>query len=385
MHVLLPCNSASLGGAERYIIDLANGLVERGVEVTMAFSGPVLHKPGPVEQVRHLELNFFKRGSRLGLLRFITDLPAGRKLFKYIRDAKVDVINTALVGSGVWGWIAGRLQNIPIFYTPMQVLGNATKWEHFLHSSRTGVLAVKWLDLHFIAVSSYISWELANLGKVPKNHIYTVPLGVNLCKFRPNAPDNKLKEELALGPGPVMGTIGRLHRVKGCHKILAAMPSVLKICPQAQLLIVGDGAERENLERQAKELRVRKNVIFTGWRTDTADMTDLMDLYVSGTDGPNMGLSAMQAMAQGKPLVYFVKDELEERMARDTVRQGINGYTVPTNEPDNAGEIIGRMLADRDKLKQMGLASRDIAEKEFDWDLHVSRVLEIYQSILKRK
>jgi glycosyltransferase involved in cell wall biosynthesis len=351
----------------------------------MAFSGPVLHKPGPVEQVRQLELNFFKRGRGLGLLRFVTDLPAGKKLYKYIRDAKIDVINTDLEGSGIWGWLAGRASKVPIVHTPMQVLGNFSGWVHFLYSSRIGSLILKSLRLHFIALSGYLAWEYANQGRVPANQIHKVVVGVDLEEFKPMAPDASIKAALKMGPGPVLGMIGRLYRDKGCHKVIAAMPGVLRFCPAAQLLLVGDGPERENLEKQAQDIGVRKNVIFTGWRTDTKEMTALIDLFVSGTNGPNMGISVLQAMAQGKPLILFVKDDLEERMAADTVRNDINGYMVPTNEPDKAGEIIGRLLSNKDKLEQMGLASRKIAEKEFDWNHHVSGVLEVYNSLLSGK
>lgn len=132
---------------------------------------------------------------------------------------------------------------------------------------------------------------------------------------------------------------------------------------------------------QVRDLQVQDNVIFAGWRTDTVEMMALMDAYIQTGDGPNLGLSALQAMAQAKPLVVFASDELEKRMAEDTVQEGINGYIVPTKEPEKAGEIIGRMLTNSQKIKEMGLASRQLAEERFDWDLHVSKVIEVYEKL----
>jgi len=109
-----------------------------------------------------------------------------------------------------------------------------------------------------------------------------------------------------------------------------------------------------------------------------------MDVYIQATDGPNLGLSALQAMFQAKPLAVFAADELEEKMAADTVEHGINGYIVPTNEPDKAGETIGKMLNNSQLLKEMSLASRRMAEERFDWNLHVSKVIEIYQGLKDR-
>jgi len=374
----------SLGGAERYLIDLANSLVERDIKVTMAFDGPVLHKPGPVDEIRRLEVKRCTRLGHLGIFRLIVDLPVGKRLYRYIRDAGVDIVNTVMMDTGIWCWLVGRLVRVPIVHTPMQVFGNYTRLERLLIGSRAGAKIVKFLGIDFIAVSDYFAWELTNVGKVPATRIYTVTMGIESNKFKPKAADDRIRKALGLGLGPVIGSVARLYRVKGYHKIIAAMPAILRICPEAQLLIVGDGPQRQALEAQAKELRVQDNIIFAGWRTDTVEMTTLMDVYIQATDGPNLGLSALQAMFQAKPLAVFAADELEEKMAADTVEHGINGYIVPTNEPDKAGETIGKMLNNSQLLKEMSLASRRMAEERFDWNLHVSKVIEIYQGLKDR-
>ena len=384
MHVLLVCHELKIGGAERYLIDLANSLVERDIKVTMAFGGPVLHKPGPVGEVRHLEINQYECSCRLGPLRLIVDSPIGKQLCSYIRKTNVNIVNSVMLYLGFWSGLAGRFLGVPTVHTSMHVFGNYLPIERLLIGSKVGTNVIKLLRLNFIAVSDYFAWELANLGKVPANRIYTASLGVDLEKFKAGSGDNRIRKALGLGHGPVISSIGRLHRVKGCHKIISAMPSIQRICPEAQLLIVGDGPMRTSLEAQVKNLGVQDSVIFAGWRTDTVEMTALMDAYIQTGDGPNLGLSTLQALAQGKPLVVFAKDELEQRMASDTVCEGVNGHIVPTNEPERAGEIIGKMLTDNQRLKEMGLASRKLAEKRFDWQLHVSKVIEIYQRLIDR-
>lgn len=389
MHVLLVCNTMALGGAERYLIDLANSLVERGIEVTMAYEGPVLHKARPVDQVRYLDIKLCRRFGKLGPLRLIVDMPVGWKFYSYIHRADVDIVNTVMMDTGIWCWLAGRFLGVPTVHTPMHVYDNYATPERLLYGTRVGVQTMKFLRLHFIAVSDYCAWELANRTKVPAGHIHVATTGVDLRRFRPGAADDRIRKELGLGHGPVIGSIGRLaqvkfgkvYRGKGNQKIIAAMPAILRICPEAQLLIVGDGPMREPFEAQVRDLQVQDNVIFAGWRTDTLEMTALMDAYIQTGDGPNLGLSALQAMAQAKPLVVFASDELEKRMAEDTVQEGINGYIVPTKEPEKAGEIIGRMLTNSQKIKEMGLASRQLAEERFDWDSHVSKVIEVYEKL----
>ena len=382
MHVLLVCHAMRLGGAERYTMDLANNLVERGIKVTVAYGGPVLHKPGFADEVKHLEINVVR--GHISLLRLIADLPVGKRLYRFIRDSDVDIVNTMMMDCGFWCWLAGRYLGVPNVHTQMQVFRHNTGLERFLFGSRVGTKLLRFLRFNFLAMSDYYAWEYANIGKVPTGRIHTASMGIDLNKFVPKLADDKIREELGLGNGPVIGAIARLQRVKGCHKIIAAMPTVLQICPETQLLLVGDGPQRQALEDQAKELGVEDNVIFTGWRTDTLEMNAQMDVYIQTTDGPNLGLSPLQAMSQAKAQVVFTEDELEEKMAKDTVQEGVNGYIVPTNEPRKAGEIIGKMLTDRQKLKKMGLASRRLAEEKFDWDLHVSKVIEIYQELIDK-
>lgn len=256
MHVLLVCNMMALGGAERYLIDLANSLVERGIRVTMAYEGPVLHKAGPVDEVHHLEIKLCRRFGSLGVFRPFFDWPLGFRFYNYMRKANVDIVNTVMIDSGIWCWLASRYLGVPIVHTPMTVFGNYPYMERFLFVSTAGTKLLSFLGLDILAASDYCAWELVNRTKVPAGHIHVATTGVDLRRFSPRDADDRIKKELGLGPGPVIGSIGRLTRVKlgkvyrgkGNQKIIAAMPAILRICPEAQLLIVGDGPMREPFE-----------------------------------------------------------------------------------------------------------------------------------------
>ncbi len=377
MHVMLLCNEMRLGGAERYTIDLANSLIERGVTVTMSYDGPVTHVPGPLPQVRRFEPGrSSQRG--LGLRRLYVDREVGKRVARYVRDEKVDVINTVMLDTGIWAWLAGRLHHVPVFHTPMGVVPTLARLEKAMVSTRSGRGFIRAMRVWFIAISRYYGWELVNRTRIPESVIRYANLGTNLRAFQPRPANPELRAALGLSDGPVLGIIARLDAVKGHHKLMAAMPAIVRECPNAQWLLVGDGPQRTVLEAQAESLGVRDRCIFTGWRTDTSDLMALCDVYVQTTDGPNLGLSALQALAQGRALAVFAADPLEERMAADTVVEGVNGHTVPTGHPEQAGQTIGRLLADRERFERMGQASRRLAEEQYDWELHTARVLDIY-------
>lgn len=383
MHILFACNSMQLGGAERYTMDAANILAEYDeIEVSVAFSGPVVHEPGFHPKVKICKLESTK--GKLGYKRLFKDRKTYTTILNYATKNKVDFINTTMTGVGVWCWLVGRRLGIPVIHTPMRVPRYNHDLDRKITSSALGPAFTRGLNLHFLALSDFYAWDIKETMQVPEDRIHTVSLGVELGEHLPEPGKEALREELGLGDSPILGAVARFERVKGTHKLLAAAPALLEVCPNAKFLLVGDGSEREDLEKMVDELGVRDSVVFTGWRTDTADMIRLMDIYIQSTDAPNLGLSAIQAMSCGRAIAVFAKDELEARMAKDTAVEGVNGLIIPTNEPEKAGRMLGELLNQPQKLEAYGKASRELAEDRFSLQSHAQRLIELSQKMLKK-
>jgi len=380
MHILLICNTLALGGAEKYLIELANQLVAKGHRVSLAFEGKVHHRPGLDPAVTKVPIQL-SNGASKGVMRLFHDSKNFLTLYRYIKKEKVDVVNTVLVASGVWGWMSGFAAGIPVVHTPMHVFDNSMPTNRFLFTNKIMKMGLlRALSLEFIAWSNFFEWELRGiLGKQAKIHL--APLSIDGKAWQPGAPDLALKRSLGLKDGPVLGCIGGLRLEKGHDKILSSMPSILKRCPDAQLMIVGDGVRRDFLEGMVKKLGIQESVVFAGFRTDTVALTNLMDVYIQATDGPNLGYSSLQAIAQGKPVVTYARSDLEWRMAEDNVEHGANGYIVYTDDFDKAGTTIGELLTSPETLEKMGKHSRRFAEKNFMKTSHVSHVIQVYRTV----
>lgn len=168
-----------------------------------------------------------------------------------------------------------------------------------------------------IAPTSKIQWLLTGYGV--RRPIHVIPTGLDLDRFAV-APAPALRASLDLPEGaPVLLYLGRLAKEKNIEELLTALPRI----PRAVLLIVGDGPERPLLEEQARALGVAPRVRFAGM-VDPAEVPRyyaLADAFVSASTSEAQGLTYLEAMAAGLPLLCR-----DDPCVRALVRPGQNGW-----------------------------------------------------------
>lgn len=147
--------------------------------------------------------------------------------------------------------------------------------------------------------------------------------------------------------------VGRLVKWKRVDLLIEAFSKILSEFPDAELLIVGDGPERENLVKQTKELNIDQKVRFTGSIYDPKTMGAYMSassIYVLAGMG---GLSINDAMAYSLPIICSVCDGTE----RDLVTNNINGLFFQENNAEDLYDKIRLLLIDPQLREKMGDAS----------------------------
>lgn len=111
----------------------------------------------------------------------------------------------------------------------------------------------------------------------------------------------RMREELGVSGKKVIMFVGRLVKVKGVDILLRAFAQLDR--PDAVLVIVGDGPERQNLERLARELNVFDRIIFTGWRDDASKLVSIADVFVLPSLSEGLPQALLEALAHGVPCV----------------------------------------------------------------------------------
>jgi glycosyltransferase involved in cell wall biosynthesis len=192
-----------------------------------------------------------------------------------------------------------------------------------------------------------------------------VPNPVDLEFFAPVAsPAAKaaLKADLGIR-GAALVYMGRVSYEKSIDDVIRMLAAVLRVKPDTTLVVIGDGPERNPLQRLASTLGVSDRVIFTGCLLGTklVEALQASDIFVLASRSENMPLAVLEAMAAGLPVVSVASLGMKE-----IVRDGENGFLLlPDRLDDMAGRVID-LIEDAPKRERLARASRELARQYSD-------------------
>jgi glycosyltransferase involved in cell wall biosynthesis len=209
------------------------------------------------------------------------------------------------------------------------------------------------------------------------SRVEVVPTGVDLKRFTPG--DRLLaRHRLELPSGAsILLYVGRLDREKNLEFLLRAFEGIAYALPAARLVLVGSGTEAERLKRVASELRLDQKILFVGSvpQERTADYYRAADLFVFTSETETQGLVIAEAHASGLPVVAVRACGVDE-----VVRDGETGLLLSASIGAFASAIRA-LLMDEPRCRQMGLAARAVADKEFPTEQSVARHIELYHEL----
>lgn len=165
------------------------------------------------------------------------------------------------------------------------------------------------------AVSRFLCEETSRAFSVPCEGIQVIPNFVNLQEYHPATPS--CREGLAPPGHKVLLHMSNFREVKRVRDVVRIFARVRRQMP-ATLLMVGDGPDREEAEREAREAKVDGDVRFLGRLDTVANLLQATDLFLLPSQTESFGLAALEAMACGAPVVATRAGGLPE-LIEDTV------------------------------------------------------------------
>ncbi|MBI5252794.1 MAG: glycosyltransferase family 4 protein, partial [Euryarchaeota archaeon] len=183
-----------------------------------------------------------------------------------------------------------------------------------------------------IAVSEFLRRETINLG-ASKEKIKVIYGGA------PYPPMSRLVEKLQ--DGRRITFIGSLVRQKGVDVLIRAFVEVKKKLPDAELVIVGDGREKKSLEKLSSELGIEVN--FLGYREDLSSILEKSAVLVLPSKEEGFGLTLLEAMAVGVPVVASRVGGIEE-----IIEHEYNGILFEKENSKELAEGIIRILENKE-------------------------------------
>jgi glycosyltransferase involved in cell wall biosynthesis len=359
MKVLHVITGLDAGGAELQLAMILRHTRHESDVVT-------LYNPGPVaEQIEAQGTTVRNIGMRSN-----TELPALLRLRKLIKDGRYDVVHTHLYRTQIYARPAARLAGTPVVLTTEHSIGET----HIERRKMTrGVRALYLTSELFsdatIAVSDIVKDRLVKWGVRP-GKITVVPNGVDTdgLGFDAAARD-RVREQFGISPDTyVIGALGRLDPNKRVDLIMeAAAPMLGERC---KILVIGRGEDQARLEAAAERIGVTEHVIFGGYQQDTTAMFAAFDLYVAASLQETFGLSVLEALASGLPVLY-------------TACPALDGI-----QTERARLVAGTVDAMRDEIRkevEAGPRPREADGKVFDRygiESVVHRIDDLYERVL---
>lgn len=223
-----------------------------------------------------------------------------------------------------------------------------------------------------VAVSEAIRERLVNVAGISPRRVRVIPNGLDLTSL----PKPDFSRHVTSIPGrlPVVGTLGQLAERKGQRVFLQAVRELLDRGMDAEFVVLGDGPDRNALRSLAEELKVAKRVTFTP-QTVSGQLTQL-DVLVEPSLQEGLGLSVMQAMAMGVPVVGTGVGGLYS-----LIEDGVTGLMVPANNPTALADAIWRVVHNREERQDMARQARELIENQFNVDLVAERLGRYYADV----
>lgn len=230
-----------------------------------------------------------------------------------------------------------------------------------------------------VCVSQAVRELTVSRYHVPPERVRVVRNGIPLEALRRAGAGarRRVLAELDIDAGrPVLAIVARLHPVKGHRALLTMVPAILRSCPRALLLVIGDGPERAACEELARSLGVSAHVRFLGRRGDVSRLLSAIDLVLMPSQSEGLGLAAIEALAAARPVIAFAVGGLPE-----VVVDGLNGRLVPPGDCQAFTDAVVETLHDPGRRLSYARGAAASARR-FGVETHIRRLIDCYRMTL---
>lgn len=319
-------------GAESVVAILCRALANLGVDTHLVIIGPRCeYQDELADSGVHLHrLTLYTEGP-IRFYRQDLHWRIRRALGHFFRNLKPDIAHFHGMHSLVWGGAVARAAGAKILCTAhgrdpaLSATDLRARWRRLLYTR-----AIATSRCRLLAVSPSVAHHQAQGLHRPPQTITVQPNPVDLTRHAP-AQEPSIQPKRAI-------MVGTLYPLKRVHIGLLALQAWLKTAPEAELWVVGDGAERSRLESLAHQLHLAERVSFLGVRYDVPDLLQAAGVAWLLSSNEGMPMAALEAMASGIPLIAT-----DVFGTRDLVQHETNGLLVPLDQPEAVADATDRL------------------------------------------
>jgi len=377
--IIIGITKATGGGAQRYVFDLATHLPREHYSVLV-----VAGEPGPL--IERLSVANIQTAIIPDLGRDIAlskDWHSFWKLAEIVRKEKPDILHLNSPKMAGLGALAGRISSVPkiivtvhgwYFYERRSFLWKATilffSWLTTMLAHQTILITQK--DLSAAKCFPFISGSRLKL--IPNGiYSYPLPLAKDIARLEILKRLGSIlpEEKLASLNEPIwIGTIAELHRNKDLPTLIRAVAGLENHPP---LIIVGDGEEKEALEKLVAELDRSHKIFFTGFIPQAAMLAPAFDIFCLSSTKEGLPYTLLEAGLAGCALVATTVGGIP-----DIIENGKTGLVVLSENPSAMRDAIRRMQSDADFRKYCQTNIASTIRQNFSLERMMQETINLY-------
>jgi glycosyltransferase involved in cell wall biosynthesis len=239
-----------------------------------------------------------------------------------------------------------------------------------------------------ITTNSSATFKAVNdLGRAHRG-LVRIPMGVSSG----GVPDQRviagLRARHRRDRGPLLVFVGRLIEEKGVADLLQAVSLLAPVLPDVSAVIVGDGPQRQDLERLTHELGIASRVFFAGWipSGDVPCYLAAADVFIGpskrGRDGTTeaQGLAFIEAMLAGTPVIASAIGGIV-----DAVRDESTGLLVRERSPEDIASAVKRLVTDSSLRQRLRENARELAARELTREASARAFSILFERVLAER
>ena len=375
--ILYLITKSNWGGAQRYVYDLATNLPKDEFDVAVAFGGT--GEKG--SQAGGLDAMLKNAGIRTIFLPHSTrdihlsaDVRTFFDVIAVLKRERPDILHINSSKAGGIGALAGRIMGVK------NIIFTAHGWPHQedrLFAAKLFILLASWTTVllsHRTIVVSSNDKKVAP-AFLKENSITEIHNGLGAYAILPK---EAARAELINHTGrnmpqdvPWIGAVAEMTKNNNLTLLLKSFEDVRG----AVLVVVGDGEERERLEKVALSLNSRGRIYFAGFVPDARRLMRAFDVYALSSLKEGLPYALLEASSAGLPIAATAVGGVP-----DIIEDGVTGVLVPNKNRKKLTEAISKLVADEELRDTYGRNARIRAAKNFSVETMLEKTLALYRA-----
>ncbi|MCP4570869.1 MAG: glycosyltransferase [bacterium] len=291
-------------------------------------------------------------------------LRAAWGLRRWLRDHRIQVVQTFFQDATVFGGTAARLAGTPVRLASFRDLGF---WR--THSQERLMRRIYPLLTSFLANSQVVKESFVDHDGLDPGAVTVIPNGVD---------GERLPWVDHTGPTTDIGLVGNLNRrVKRADLFVRAASLVAREHPEVRWHVIGDGGLRPGLEAMAAECGLGERIVFVGRIEDVTEYLGRLQVGVLCSDSEGFSNALLEYLFRGCTAVAT-----DVGGNAEALRHGETGLLTPVGDAEALAAALGRLVVDTELRRRLAAAARADAAARFSWESCVAAHTDYYERAL---